>query len=139
MRVEEIHRLPELCQDQSYYECVASEFAQNVSCKGLKCLPYTLPSSKILQGLEYCNYTTGEQNCNDKVLNSIMKKKDVCRGGTTNACVVKEYKLKDYVPPRSKTVICSILRFGNSHPLLTHLLRLPRPFSLNTTYWMATY
>ena len=100
IRVEEIRRLPELCQDhQSYYECVASEFAQDVSCKDLKCLPYTLPSSKILQGLEYCNYTTAEENCNDKVLDSIVKKKDVCKGGKANACVVKEYKLKDYLPP----------------------------------------
>ena len=28
-----------------------------------------------------------------------MEKKDICRGGTANACVVKEYKLKDQKPP----------------------------------------
>ena len=61
MRVEEIHRIQGLCQDQSYYECLASKFVEDKSCKGLKCLPYTLPTSADSNGLEHCTNKSEEQ------------------------------------------------------------------------------
>ena len=100
MRVEEIQHIKELCQDQSYYECVASKFGVDTSCKDVKCLPYTLPTNSILEDLEYCfalsNATDEEQGCYHNLLDS---KKDVCADANANSCLIKEYNLKDYQPP----------------------------------------
>ena len=99
LRVEEIRRVQDLCQDQSYYECVASKFGLDKSYKRVKCLPYTLPTNVNLNGLEYCNDKNGEHHSNYEILDSIRHKKAFCRRGTPNTCLTKEYKLKDFFPP----------------------------------------
>ena len=99
VRVEEIHRIQDLCQAHSYYECVASQFGQDKSYKSVKCLPYTLPTTVNLNGLEYCNDKNEEHHSNYEILDSILHKKAFCRRGTANACLMKEYKLKEFMPP----------------------------------------
>ena len=95
--VSEFHFLRDLCQQkQSYYQCFGSKFSEDDSCNGKLCSIITLPTTAKFKDMELneCNQTA-EKRCCKKALDSLVEK-DVC---ATKACLVREYKTKDYAPP----------------------------------------
>ena len=99
LEVQEFHHLPNLCREQSYYQCLATKFSHNKTCNGKKCSPFTLPADSKIKSLISCN-TTEERLCQREVISSLYQDDNVCPvSDTMKSCVVREFKAKDFAVP----------------------------------------
>ena len=94
--VSELHFHHDLCQEQSYYQCLGIKVSQDDSCKGKMCSIISLPTAAKFKDMELNECTEkAMKKCNRNILHSLIHK-DVC---ATKACLVREYKAIDYAPP----------------------------------------
>ena len=97
LRVDEFNQLQDLCQKQSYYQCLASKFVEDLACSCMICSPIDLPTSKKFNDIDSCNITDDEcYNCLKNQLGQLYKSPTLCRGDFMRACIVKEYHATDF-------------------------------------------
>ena len=97
LRVDEFNQLQDLCQKQSYYQCLASKFVEDLACSCIICSPIDLPTSKKFNDIDSCNITDDEcYNCLKNQLDQLYKSPTLCRGDFMRACIVKEYHATDF-------------------------------------------
>ena len=95
LKVKEIRHLKDLCQEQSYYQCLASKLQKGQS--GDLCAPLTLPTVSQFEDHKGCE-SYGCKDCKSEMetLESLYLDEDVCRGDKDNSCVIKEYTVEDF-------------------------------------------
>ena len=94
LKVKEFRHLKDLCQEQSYYQCLASKLQKGQS--GDLCAPLTLPTVSQFEDHKGCE-SYGCKDCESEMetLESLYLDEDVCRGDKDNSCVIKEYTVED--------------------------------------------
>ena len=95
VQVKEIHHIPDHCQQQSYYLCLANKLSKATSCSNRTCSIITLPTNTTFIDVEECK-DTEDFICNEDALLDLHLNDDICKG--TKPCVVKEYFPKEVVP-----------------------------------------
>ena len=96
VKTKEFHHLENLCQPQSFYQCLASKFSRTTTCSSDICSPFTLPTDTRFEDVRICNET--EFSCRFEVYWSLLFDNTTCKGDTAKACVVKEYTPEDSGP-----------------------------------------
>ena len=89
VETKEFHHIPNLCQPQSFYQCLASKFTRTTTCSGSICYPFTLPSDTSFEDFSICNES--KDSCQGGVYWSLLFDNTTCKGDTAKSCVVKEY------------------------------------------------
>ena len=75
---KEFLHLPNLCQQQSFNQCLALKFISNTTCAGTKCSPYTLPTDPRYEDLPICNQT--ETSCQRDIYWELLYDHTTCKG-----------------------------------------------------------
>ena len=96
--MKECKHLLSLCDNQSYYQCLARKLVDESTCRNPRCSKISLPTDKIFSELERCN-NTEDADCQYNFVNGLQDNPDVCKSHTVKACTVKEYYPQDGFEP----------------------------------------
>ena len=95
--MKECKHLLSLCDNQSYYQCLARKLVDDSTCRNPRCSKISLPTEKNFSELEKCK-NTEDADCQYEFFSELLVT-DVCKSHTVKACTLKEYYAQDGIEP----------------------------------------